>query len=339
MEQTKTIKQLCAFRKGILAADESIGTIGKRFSSISVENNLDNRINYRNLLFTASDIDKYISGIITFEETLFNQDLIKPLLDKGIIVGIKTDKGLISISETEEENITRGLDTLLDRSKEYYKAGARFAKWRCVIDIDIDKNYPSEKAIDINTNILAQYAKISLQAGLIPIVEPEVLMTNCPNIETSEQVTRKTLTALYDKMNKMGIDLTKTLLKPNMVRQTLLNGKTNYTDKELVDISRRTFNVLKETVPINVPGIMFLSGGMSENDSTVALDKINKLVNNASNHPSPLWRVSFSYGRALQQSALKAWLGQTDNLEKAQQKFIEKAQQNSLASMGLYQVI
>lgn len=257
-----------------------------------------------------------------------NRGLINHLLEKGVVVGIKTDNGLVPISESCNEQMTQGIDTLLERSKDYYDAGARFAKFRCVIDIDIETDRPSDLAIEKNAEILAEYADISIQAGLVPIIEPEVLMTNCPDIEVSEKVTENILTLVYIKLDDKGVDLSKTMLKPNMVRFT---KSGDYTEQELDDISNRTFGVLRRSVPLRVPGIVFLSGGMSENDSTVALDKINKLANQSNEQ---LWRISFSYGRTLQQSALKQWVGDSDNVEKAQQKFIEMAKQNSSASMG-----
>lgn len=326
-ELRKTVTKLCAPYKGILAADESTGTIGKRFAQINLENTHENRFAYRDMVFRTPNLSKHISGVITYEETLFdtNSDgshLVQPLLDSGIVVGIKTDCGL-SKDLLLTENTTRGIDSLAERSKKFYDAGARFAKFRCVFDLNTTNGTPSENAIHENANILANYAKISIQNGLVPIVEPEVLMENFDNIEASEMITRRVLTEVYYRMNLLEIPLECTVLKPNMVR----NSKNCTNPWSTYDIADATVRVLKSTVPPSVPGIFFLSGGMTEKDATEAL----KFINDDRSLP---WRVSFSYGRALQQSAIQEWGGLSKNERKAQATLFRRSEENGLASMG-----
>jgi len=324
----ETIERLCEYPKGILAADESLGTIGKRFGTISLENTHQNRYNYRKLLFTTPNLEKYISGVITYEETLLDKDdsgelLIQPLLDKKIVVGIKTDRGLVDRPNGYGEKITQGLDGLRERCMNYFNAGARFAKWRCVYEIDPERASPSNIVIEKNAATLAQYAAISQECGLIPIVEPEVLMNSVTNIRVSEHMTREILSSVFRELIKHNVILDLILLKPNMVRS---NKDSGYTPEEIDDIAIRTIKVLQDTVPVSVPGIMFLSGGMSETDATLALKKINEF-----DLYKP-WRLSFSYGRALQRSAIKTWNGKGDNIEKAQQVLLDRAKVNSEAS-------
>lgn len=321
-----TINILCEKKKGILAADESINTIGKRFNSINLDNNLENRIKYRKLLFSTKDLNKYISGVILFSETLENKDLTKLLIKQNILLGIKTDLGLKDINELNNEKITNGLLKLDERSKNFYHLGARFAKFRVVFNIDIKNNKPSNLAIKLNSEILAKYAKISQENGLVPIVEPEILMDGNHTIEDSENITRKILSKVFNELIKENVELDKILLKPNMVRP----GTNNSNDIYYNSIAKLTLNVLQDTVPVSVPGIFFLSGGMSEEQSSLVLNSINLIE---SKKP---WYLSFSYGRALQQSALRLWNGDENNIEIAQKELLEKCKNNSLATSGEY---
>jgi len=324
-----TIKRMTAQLKGILAADESTGTIGKRFANINVENTHENRYRYRDLVFKTPNLRDHISGVITYDETLYDVDengtrLVQPLLDNDIVVGIKTDRGLADIIFSGGIKYTKGLDDLEERSRKAYEAGARFAKWRCVIDIDPVNNFHSQDAIYTNAVILAQYARISQSCGLVPIVEPEVLMNKCGDIKLSESVTRQVLSEVYRQLVKFGVRLDLTLLKPNMVRAGTV---PSYTTEQLQEIAVRTLSVLADTVPPSVPGVVFLSGGMTESDATEALKWINQYA-----YRKAPWRLSFSYGRALQQSALQAWNGSDANVAQAQQVLYQKAQENGVAS-------
>jgi len=316
--------------KGILAADESTGTIGKRFEPIGVENSEENRRLYRELLFTTPGLNQYISGVICYEETLFHktsagQPFTELLLSQGIVPGIKVDKGVVPIAGTDKETVTQGIDDLHKRCQRYYAAGARFAKWRGVINIS-DSGAPSDLAISLNVEALARYASICQANGLVPIVEPEVLMDGTHSIEKSAEVTEKVLAAQYKALSDHHVLLEGTLLKPNMVR----SGESNPAPASPADIARATVRVLQHTVPVAVPGIMFLSGGMSEEEATVALDQLNKFPGKKP------WHLSFSYGRALQQSVLKAWQGKAENVEEAQKQLLIRAKANSEANLGVY---
>jgi fructose-bisphosphate aldolase class I len=331
-EMKMTCQQLTAPYKGILAADESIGTIGKRFANINVENNHENRMKYRNLLFTTPNLERNISGVITFEETLFDTredeiPLVQSLLDKGIVVGIKTDKGVVELPGTDGETVTQGIDHMKVRCEQYYQAGARFAKWRAVLRINEQLNQPSELAIDANAYTLARYAAISQQCGLVPIVEPEILMDGNHSFEESYDVSRKVLRKVYDELVKHHVKLDCTLLKPNMVRCGV-DCKQMFDAKKIGYFTNLAFS---DSIPNSVPGVVFLSGGMSEQEASEALDEINK--QNQNNH----WRLTFSYGRALQASVLKEWDGKDENIEQAQKVLLQRAKCNGLASMGEYE--
>lgn len=322
-EILNTINRLCQSGKGILAADESTGTIGKRFKQIDVINNNSNRIKYRDILFNALNLNEFISGVIIYEETLFDEKdgkrLVQPLLDNDIVIGIKTDCGLMDYSNGfDGEQITKGLDTLRERSKKYYEAGARFSKWRCVFDCDVKNNKPSGNLIRANAKILAQYAKISLECGLVPLVEPEVLMNENTSIEDSYKVTKIVLDEVYKALDTFEVRVDLTLLKPNMVRP----GK----NIDCLEVAYYTVKVLKEIVPYCIRGIFFLSGGMTEEEASKCLKLINSV--------ELPWRVSFSYGRALQQSALMVWRGEDSNIEATQFTLLNKARINGLASIG-----
>jgi fructose-bisphosphate aldolase, class I len=332
-EQLNVILNLCSSEKGILAADESIGTIGNRFKNIELENNLMNRTKYRELLFTTPNLNKYISGVITFEETLLQENnqgelLIQSLLDNDILVGIKVDKGVKNIYNTNGETTTQGLDDLDHRCKLYYSKGARFAKWRSVIKINSDLNHPSDLAIEQNLQGLARYASICQNNGLVPIVEPEIIMDGTHSIDKTYDVTLKVLNRLYFELLKFRVDLECTILKPSMVR----SGSDNKNDINYRDIADLTVKALKNTVPSCVKGIFFLSGGMSESESTIALNEINRVKNNKP------WYLSFSYGRALQGSVLQKWKGRDENIIEAQNKLLELSKNNGNAAIGRYHI-
>ena len=315
--------------KGILAADESTGTIGKRFKPIGVENVEENRRIYRQLLFTSPGIGESISGCIMFEETLFQKtDDGRPfpevLKAAGVIPGIKVDKGVKPLPGTDGETVTQGIDGLDDRCRRYYEAGARFAKWRGVLKIS--PGCPSELSIQENTQRLARYAAICQANGLVPIVEPEILMDGPHTIEEAAAVTTRVLAAQYKALHDHHVILEGTLLKPNMVR----SGTECAVQAGPDAIARATVRTLQNTVPAAVPGITFLSGGMSEEEATVALNEINKL------DAKKPWALTFSYGRALQQSCLRAWSGKPENIEAAQAAFLTRARANGQAQLGRY---
>ncbi len=330
-EQLETIRKICTPGKGILAADESSGTIGKRFSNIQVDNTYENRYKYRELLFTTPELNKHISGVITYEETLLSKNkndelLIQPLLDNDIVVGIKVDKGVKPLYGTYGETVTQGLDDLDVRCKDYYNAGARFAKWRAVLKIDVESNLPSDLSMHENAVTLARYASICQNNGLVPIVEPEVLMDGNHSIEKAYEVAVSVLSNVYRELIRHHVDLECTLLKPNMIRP----GVSSNEKMDCVKIGELTIKALKQSVPSSVPGIVFLSGGMSEVEASSALNEINKVEGNKP------WYLTFSYGRALQASVLECWKGNNQNIELAQSKLNTRAKANGLATLGRY---
>jgi len=332
-ELAATAKAIAKPGKGILAADESSGTIGKRFNGIGVENTQENRRAYRELLFTTQGLGDFISGCILFEETLFDvaMDGTTPLVDlltkQNIIPGIKVDKGVMPLFGSDGETVTQGMDDLGARCAKYYKAGARFAKWRAVLNINDESGAtPSPLAIKQNAETLARYAVICQMNGLVPIVEPEVLMDGKHTIETAQKITEKVIAACYKELSDQNAYLEGTLLKPNMVR----SGQGCATQATMAQIALATVTTLQRTVPPAVPGVTFLSGGMSEEDATVVLNEMNKLKT-----VKP-WVLTFSYGRALQQSTLKVWQGKKENESAAKNELIVRAKANSLASLGTY---
>jgi len=331
-ELVETARAIAAAGKGILAADESTGTIGQRFSKIGVENIEENRQKYRELLFTTEGIEQYVSGVILFEETLFQnasdgRSFVDVLKSKGIIPGIKVDKGIKPLAGTNGECVTQGIDDLDVRCAKYYAKGARFAKWRAVLHIkDTIGATPSQLAIDENAATLARYASICQCNGLVPIVEPEVLMDGDFTIETAAVVTERVIAACYKALSDHHVMLEGTLLKPNMVR----SGSEAAVAATAAEIGLATVRVLQHTVPCAVPGVTFLSGGMSEEEASLALSAINRAPG-----PKP-WALTFSYGRALQQSCLKAWLGLAENVPAAQAVLLARAEANSRATFGQY---
>ena len=310
--------------KGILAADESTPTCTKRFESIGTESTVENRNIYRNMLFTAEKIEKYISGVILFDETFHQKELStgltfpEYLTSKDILPGIKVDQGLEDFGSNEK--ITKGLDGLSERLGKYYALGARFAKWRAVITIG--NNIPSDDCIMKNAKILAKYAQKCQQANLVPIVEPEVLMDGAHTVDKSFDVTSRALNATFDQLVEHNVNLQGIVLKPNMI----LSGYECSYQANIEEVAEKTMNCLSANVPIEVPGIAFLSGGQPDEHATLHLNEMNKYDSD--------WNLTFSYGRALQQTALKAWSGKPENLKLAQEAFIEKAKANSLASVA-----
>lgn len=314
--------------KGILAADESTGTIGKRLSSINVENIEENRRALRELLLCAPGALQYLSGVILFEETLYQKTaggkpFVEVLNEGGVLPGIKVDRGTVALAGTDGETATQGHDDLGKRCAKYYDAGARFAKWRAVLKIGA--NEPSQLSIDANADGLARYAIICQENGLVPIVEPEILVDGPHDIARCAEVTERVLAACYKALNDHHVLLEGTLLKPNMVTPGSESGRVT---PEVV--AEHTVRALQRTVPAAVPAIVFLSGGQSEEEATLNLNAINQF-----NGKKP-WALSFSFGRALQQSTLKAWAGKEENVEKARAAFLVRCKANSEATLGTY---
>src|SRR6188472_4296731 len=327
-ELAETAKALVAEGKGILAADESDGTIKKRFDSIDVESTEDSRRAYRELLFATEGAEDYISGVILFDETIRQRaadgtPFPKLLESKGIIPGIKVDKGAKPLALAEGETVTEGLDGLRSRLEEYRELGARFTKWRGVISIG--KNIPSEYCLWTNAHALARYAALSQEAGLVPIVEPEVLMDGDHSIDTSFDVTSRTLHAVFTELRDQRVHFEQMLLKPNMV----LSGYDETGRAGVQEVAEQTIRCFRRHVPAAVPGIVFLSGGQTDEDATAHLNAMNALG------PHP-WELSFSYGRALQAPALKAWEGKPENVEAAQRAYYHRAKMNGAARTGMY---
>ena len=323
-----TARALVAPGKGILAADESGGTIKKRFDSISVESTEDKRRDYREMLFTAEGAADHISGVILYDETIRQRSaagppLVEVLTSQGVIPGIKVDTGAKNLARAQGEQVTEGLDGLRERLAEYQELGARFAKWRAVVNIGAD--IPSTYCLSVNAHALARYAALCQEAGIVPIVEPEVIMDGDHSIERSYEVTTATLTAVYAELHAQRVDLSGTLLKPNMVLSGY-NGSSRAGADEVADATLRCF---RRVVPAAVPGIVFLSGGQSDEDATAHLDAMNR------RGPHP-WELSFSYGRALQAPALKAWKGEAANADAGKAAYAHRARMNGAARSGGY---
>ncbi len=317
--------------KGILAADESTGTIAKRFDAIGVENTEENRKQYRGALFSTSDIGDYISGVILFEETLAQKSgdgtsFVEMLNRKGVIPGVKVDKSTHALAGAPGEVITEGLDGLRDRLNTYREQGARFTKWRAVINIG--KDIPTDCAIDTNAHALARYAALAQEAGLVPIVEPEVLMDGDHSIDRCHEVTELTLRRTFDELLSHRVSLEGIVLKPNMV----LSGKDAANRASAAEVAELTVNCFLRTVPAAVPGIAFLSGGQGDEEATVNLDAIAKY---GKAHGAP-WQLTYSYGRGLQAAPQKAWAGNPENIPAAQAAFQERGRANAAAREGNY---
>ncbi|HEX6859750.1 MAG TPA: class I fructose-bisphosphate aldolase [Caulobacteraceae bacterium] len=315
--------------RGILAADESTGTIKKRFDAIGVENTEDNRRDYRELMFRGAEGMKHISGVILYDETIWQNaadgtPLVDLITKAGSIPGIKVDAGAKPLPGFPGETITEGLDGLADRLAKYYERGARFAKWRAVIDIA--DGIPTWGAVKANAHALARYAALCQAAEIVPIVEPEILMDGAHDIERCDQVTRWVLQTVFDELFEQRVALEGIVLKPNMV----ICGKGCTRRSSVEEVAHRTIAALKATVPSAVPGIAYLSGGQSDEEATAHLDAMNKI----GGFP---WKMTFSYGRALQAAPQKAWSGKSENVAAAQRAFAHRARMNGLASLGQWE--
>ena len=323
-------KAMVARGKGILAADESTGTIGRRLASINVANEEPNRQAWRQLLFTSEGYGKYISGVILYDETLRQSAAGTPFVDilqaEGVIPGIKVDNSTNPLASAPGELTTDGLDGLRDRLNEYYELGARFTKWRAVITIG--DHIPSDYCINVNAHALGRFAALSQEAGLVPIVEPEVLMDGDHSIEMCEWVTERTLNRTFAELKSQRVDLEGMVLKPNMV----LSGADAEDRADAQTVARATVDCFRRTIPAAVPGIAFLSGGQGDEEATVNLDAINKIAK-AENAP---WELSFSYGRGLQATPLSIWGGNPDNIPAARKAFLERSIATAAAREGEY---
>jgi fructose-bisphosphate aldolase class I len=326
-ELNKVAVAMTAPGKGILAADESTGTIKKRFDAINTENTEDNRRDYREMMFRTTEAMKnHISGVILYDETIWQKakdgtPLVDIIKKAGALPGIKVDEGIKPLPNCPGEVVTIGLDKLADRLPKYYDQGARFAKWRAVIDIGA--NMPSYDCIHANAHALARYAALCQAAQIVPIVEPEVLMDGDHDADTCEKVTTWILKETFQELFYAKVSLEGIVLKPNMI----VPGKKSAKKASIEEVAERTVNVLKNCVPGAVPGIAFLSGGQSDEDATAHLDAMNKIGNLP-------WALTFSYGRALQAAPQKAWSGKSENVAAAQRAFLHRAKMNGLAALG-----
>ena len=328
MTLNEIAKKMCASGKGILAADESTGTIAKRFKSINVENSEKNRLNFRQTLFNSSAMKNYIGGVILFDETIrqktsSGKTIPELISSHSAIPGIKVDKGAKSLAGSTDETITEGLDGLRERLKDYYDLGARFTKWRAVYKIT--DNFPSSQSIKSNAHALARYAALVQEANMVPIVEPEVLMDGSHNIEKCYQVTTNVLNECFNELEDHKVDLKGTILKPNMI----IPGSECKDKSNSEEIAKKTLKCLKKNVPNKVPGIAFLSGGQSEIESSKNLNEINKINDSE-------FLITFSYGRGLQASALKEFGKNQDSIDSIQRAFNHRAKMNGLSSKGIW---
>ena len=326
-----TARAMVAPGKGILAADESGGTIKRRFDTINVESTEENRRNYRELLFRTEGVSEYISGVILFDETLRQNGadgtpLVNVLTDRGIIPGIKVDKGTQPLPEAPTELVTEGLDGLRARLREYAEMGARFTKWRGVITIG--DGIPTPLCIETNAHALARFAALSQEAGLVPIVEPEVLIDGDHSIDRCSEVSEATLREVFAQLARQNVVLEGSFLKPSMV----LSGSKAANRAGPEEVAEQTVACLKRVVPAALPGVVFLSGGQTDEEATINLNAINQ---RAAAIGAP-WQLSFSFGRGLQAAPLKAWSGQTGNVEGAKQAFCHRARLTSAARQGNY---
>ena len=326
-ELNKVAQAMVAPGKGILAADESSGTIKRRFDAIGVESTEENRRDYRELLFRSTEaMSNYISGVILYDETIWQKakdgtPLVKLLEQAGVIPGIKVDEGTKPLPNCPGEVITLGLDKLADRLPKYYDQGARFAKWRAVVDIGAD--IPSWTSIHANAHALARYAALCQEAQIVPIVEPEVLMDGGHDIDRCYQVTEWVLKEVFQELYYSRVPLEGIVLKPNMV----VPGKKSGQKASVEEVAEKTVRLLKNCVPSSVPGIAFLSGGQSDEEATAHLDAMNRIGGLP-------WKLTFSYGRALQAAPQKAWAGKGGNVASAQRAFAHRAKMNGLAALG-----
>jgi len=324
-----TIKLLSQAGKGILAADESGATVGKRFAALGVESTEETRRAWRDLLITTPGINEFIAGVILFDETLHQNALDgtsfpKKLEQLGIVPGIKVDQGLTLLPNTPDDQITQGLDKLDERLADYFAKGARFAKWRAVYAISA--HTPSQLAIDTNAEVLARYAALCQKNNIVPIVEPEVLLDGSHTIEHCAAVSEKVLQALFAALNRHQVQLERTILKPAMV----ISGKACQQRADVQTVANMTVKILRRTVPAAIPTVNFLSGGQTPEEATAHLNAMHHI------HSSLPWNLSYSYARALQDIAMKTWSGEPKNVADAQQAFYRRAKLNSLAAQGQY---
>jgi fructose-bisphosphate aldolase class I len=324
----ETIEKILTSGKGILAADESLPTIKKRFEKIGIESTEDSRRAYRQMLLTTPGMEQYISGVILFDETIRQatsdgKPFPKVLEEKGIVTGIKVDLGTVQLPFYQGEKMTQGLDGLRERLGGYYQLGARFSKWRAVITIG--DGIPSAYAMEVNSQILALYASLSQEANMVPIVEPEVLMDGNHDSATCEKVTIQMQKTLFEALSKAKVKSEYLLLKSNMV----VTGKESQEKRTSDEIAQNTLRALKSAVPLSVPGIVFLSGGLEDEDATTYLAAIVKLAK----ADQSLWKLTFSYGRALQNAALTIWAGKNENVVAAQTAFLTRAKTNGEATL------
>ena len=323
--------KMVARKKGILAADESTGTMTKRLDSINVESTSESRRQWRQLLFQTPDISDYISGVIMYDETIRQSDdsgktLVELLAGKDILSGIKVDNSTHDLAGAPGEFITEGLDGLRGRLAEYYKLGARFTKWRALITIG--EGRPSDYAINTNMHALARYSALCQEQGLVPIVEPEILMDGTHSIDDCRSATTRSLISVFEELDAQNVDLEGIVLKPNMV----ISGSNAPNRASASEVARQTIDCFLETVPANVPGIAFLSGGQGDEESVVNLDEISKIANTK----ELPWELTYSYGRGLQAAPLAVWLGKTENIPAAQAAFQKRGLDSSAAREGVY---
>jgi len=327
-ELSNIAKQMVAPGKGILAADESTGSIEKKFAKINLPSTEESRRAYRDMFFTTPGMEEFISGVILFDETIRQKtsngtSFVEILEQKGVLPGIKVDQGLEAMADSPNEKVTKGLDGLVDRLKEYASLGAKFAKWRA--EIAVDETLPSEKCIQENNKRLAEYARLCQEAGIVPMVEPEVMMNGSNTMERCAEVSEKVLTSLFYEVDRAGVALEGMILKTNMSIPGQKSGQTATPGQ----IAEATLKVYNKIVPVSLPGIVFLSGGQSETEATANLNAVAKMG------PQP-WPISFSFGRALQDSALNLWQGKSENVEAGKKAFYRRAKMNSLAVQGKY---
>jgi len=325
----ETARQMVAPERGILAMDESTGTCTSRFAAIGVESTVSTRLSYRQMLVTAPRLARFISGAILFDETIRQHvdgsiPFAEYLSECGIVPGIKVDTGAKALAGHRGEKVTEGLDGLRERLQNYSVLGARFAKWRAVITIG--QGIPTDGCLMANAHGLARYAALCQEAGLVPIVEPEVLMDGEHSIEVCREVTDRTLKVVYQQLAQQKVALSGTVLKPNMV----LSGKQCSDQASVDEVARQTIDCLLDGVPSEVPGIAFLSGGQSDQHATLHLNRMNQLAQDVP------WRLTFSYGRALQQAALHAWAGSDENTDDVHREVLQRAKVNGYASKGEY---
>ena len=330
-ELNSIARAMVARKKGILAADESTGTMTSRLDSIGVESTVETRRQWRQLLFTTPDIGDYISGVIMYDETIRQSDdsgvgLVDVLAASNVLTGIKVDNSTHDLAGAPGENITEGLDGLRPRLAEYFLMGARFAKWRALIKIG--KGRPSDYAIRTNMHALGRYAALCQEQGLVPIVEPEVLMDGTHSIDDCRSATDRSLSAVFEELDAQNVDLAGIVLKPNMV----LSGSGASDRAPAEEVARQTVDCFLEHVPASVPGIAFLSGGQGNEESVVNLDAINKIAN----REDLPWELTYSYGRGLQAAPLAAWKGEVANVAAAQAVFQQRGRDSSVAREGVY---